>query len=383
MQIKKTLFLFYVWCFLYKDKNKFILLFSRGTVDVTVHQYEEKDFLKEIHRVSGGDLGGLKVDQLFLDLLEKLFSKANINQIKSQAYDEWMKLQTDFEKAKRKIKSHNNVDTISIGTSKQCPWDRDHFNSLPKADKQGVELKAGGRLVLSTSIVKEMIHQVAASIKNHIADILKEIEIKSLDAILMVGGFSNSGIVLEEIKKLVCGRVPLIVPANAELSIVMGAVLFGWTSSVIRVRKSKMTYGISAKDRFIEGYHDNKKLCFDEKGIKRCRDCFMKLVTINQDMEVNQHVEVSTYHPYKDIDHTAIPLLATTNASPMYKDDNGVTLIGKIKIPRTKENQGGKLVTNLYFGDTEIHVKVFDEATKKTYEDYFDFLYVNQAKFVS
>ena len=79
-------------------------MFSGGTVDVTVHQYEKKDSLKEIYRVSGGDMGGLKVDQLFEDLLEKLFSKENIKQIKYEAYDEWMKVQADFEKAKRKIK---------------------------------------------------------------------------------------------------------------------------------------------------------------------------------------------------------------------------------------------------------------------------------------
>lgn len=309
-------------------------------------------------------MGGLKVDQLFVDLLEKLFSKANINQIKIQAYDEWMKLQTDFEKAKRKIKSQNNVNTISIGTSKQCPWDRDHFNNLPKADKQGVELKTGGRLVISTSIIKDMINQVAVSIKNHIEDILKEIGIKSLDAILMVGGFSNSGIVLEEMKKLV-NQVPLIVPANAELSIVMGAVLFGWTSSVIRVRKSRMTYGISVRNQFIEGYHDPQKCCFDDKGIKRCRDCFRKLVTINQDIEVDQHIEISTFHSYKISSVTSIPLLATTNANPKYRDDEDVKLIGTIKIPRTKESQGKKIITNLYFGDTEIHIKVLDETTKE------------------
>jgi len=177
-------------------------------------------------------MGGLKVDQLFEDLLEKLFSKDNIKEIKIQAYDEWMKVQTDFQKAKRKIKDQNNIDTISIGTSKLCPWNRDHYNNLPAAVKKGVELKSGGRLVISTSIIKDMIQKVAVSIKNHIADILREVDINSLDAILMVGGFSNSPIVFEEMKNLVNGQVPIIVPVNAELSIVMGAVLFGWTSTL-------------------------------------------------------------------------------------------------------------------------------------------------------
>ena len=61
-----------------------------------------------------------------------------------------------------------------------------------KQTKKRVELKAGGRLVISTTIIKDMVCKVAVSIKNFIDAILKEIDMKTLNAILMVGGFSNS-----------------------------------------------------------------------------------------------------------------------------------------------------------------------------------------------
>jgi len=352
-----------------------------GTVDVTVHQYEKKDSLKEIYRVSGGDMGGLQVNQLFEDHLEKLFSKDNIKQIKNQAYDEWMTLQADFERGKKIIVGGAMQNTISIGTSKQCPWQRNHFNSIPIKLKEGVELKKNGRLVISTSIIKDMIRKVACSIRNHVAGILSEIDITSLDAILMVGGFSNSVIVFEEMKKLVNDEVPVIVPGNAELSIVMGAVLFGWKSNVIRTRKSRMTYGISVYKPFIEGYHDYNRSYVNRDGERYCKDCFQKLVTINEDVEVYQQIQLFSSHTFGGATHSSIPLRATTAENPKYKDDEGVQKIGEILIPKTKESRGKDMITSFYFGDTEIKMKVFDEATGKTYEKEIDFLYDNCVKF--
>ena len=347
---------------------------------MTVHQYEEKDSLKEIYRVSGGDMGGLKVDRLFENLLKKLFSKANIEQIKNEAYAEWMKIHGDFEKGKKMIIEGATDNTISIGTSKLCPWNRDHFTSLSKDVTKGVELKKNGRLVISKSIIKDMIQKVAVSITNHIGNIFKDIDTKSLNAIVMVGGFSNSPVVRLEIMKLVNYEVPTIVPGDAELCVVKGAVLFGWKSNVIRVRKSRMTYGICWDDIFIEGVHDNSKSYIDEYG-KWCQDCFRKLVTVSQDIEVNQQIESSTHHSYAEDITSTIPLLATANENPKYKDDKGVKVIGEIRIPKTKESWGKKIIINFYFGETELKVKVFDETTGETYEKEIDFMFDNCVKF--
>jgi len=320
-------------------------------------------------------MGGLKVDQLFEDLLEKLFSKTNIKQIKVQAYEEWMKVKADFEKGKKIIVGGTIDDKIFIGTSKQCPWQRKHFNSLSNNVKEGVELKKNGRLVISTSIIKDMIRKVACSIRNHVAGILSEIDITSLDAILIVGGFSNSAIVLEEMGKLVNDQVPIIVPGDGELSIVKGAVLFGWKSNVIRTRKIRMTYGICADNYFIEGYHEPSRIIVDKVGRRCCKDCFCKLVTINQNIEVDQPIEFISTHTYEDGAYSTIQLLATKNESPRYKDDEGVQEVGRVLIPKIKERQGKKIITNFYFGDTEIYIHVFDETSGETYEKEIDFMF--------
>ena len=255
-----------------------------------------------------------------------------------------MTVQTDFEKAKRIIKHKKNLDEISIGKSIECPWNRDHFESLPEHDRKGIELKAGGRLVISTSIIKDMIHNVAVSIKNLIDGILQKIDISTLDAIIMVGGFSNSPIVLEEMKRLVNKRVPLIVPGDAELSIVMGAVLFGWKKNVISNRMSRMTYSYRVENSGIEGYPDD-------------------WVEIVKQGQIARHFQ-PPISPLKDSDQV-ITLLA--------EDENGKEL-GQFRIPRRTES-GGKLISDIDFSGTEIHVDVFAETSQERQTHYFDFLY--------
>jgi hypothetical protein len=141
-----------------------------------------------------------------------------------------------------------------------------------------------------------------------------------------------------------------------------------------------MTYGLAIDKKFIGGYHDKGRSYFDENGIW-CKGCFDKLVTINQDIEVDQHVEIISKHSLKYAT-SAIPLLATTEENPKYEDDDGVHEIGRIRVPRTKESHNKRIITSVFFGNTEIHMKVFDETTTNTYDGYFDFLYVNHVKFV-
>ena len=89
---------------------------------MTVHQYEARDAIKEVHRVSGGNLGGGEVEKLFIDFLEKLFTKENIPQIKRERYSEWMKINKEFEKIKRSMETDPNNIFVSIETV-SCPWD--------------------------------------------------------------------------------------------------------------------------------------------------------------------------------------------------------------------------------------------------------------------
>lgn len=40
-----------------------------GTMDITVHEVQDKGTLKELHKANGGDWSGTKVDASFISLL--------------------------------------------------------------------------------------------------------------------------------------------------------------------------------------------------------------------------------------------------------------------------------------------------------------------------
>jgi len=195
------------------------------------------DHIKEIYRASGSNLGGVKVDQIFIEKLESLFGKQNISQIQTENLDDWLRILEDLEKAKKKVISRSIEDTVSLKPSKVCPWDQDYFNNVPETTKEGIKWKKNGHLVVSTKVIAEIIATVASQIKEHVTKMLKEVEFDGLDAILLVGGFANSPIILEEMENLVGEKIRLIVPENSELCVVKGAVMFGWKRDIIWMEK--------------------------------------------------------------------------------------------------------------------------------------------------
>ena len=286
----------------------------------------------------------------------------------------------DFEKGKKKVISHSIEDTVSLKSSKMCPWDRNHFNEVCNEIKSGVELMKNGNLVVSTNLIAKMIGTVAAQIAEHICKMLQEVELNSLDAILLVGGFANSPIILKTMKELVGEAIRLIVPENSELCVVKGAVLFGWKTDIIRSRKSRYTYGFGGSRPFIDGKHDESRSFIDNKGKKWCDKSFKKLVSINDDVPIDKCVESIGVHPHSNINYTCSALYCSEDTDPNFCDVKGVELIGKIIIPNSKEKYGRRIIKHVYFGDTEIYVKITDEATGEMYEKRFDFLSVRDVK---
>ena len=332
------------------------------------------DHIKEFYRASGSNLGGVKVDQLFIEHLQILFGKQNISQIQTENLDEWLKIIEDFERGKKIVNSKSIEDSVLLTTSKACPWDREHFKKVSNSTKKGVELMKNGNLVVFTKVIAKMIARVASQIAEHVTDILKEVDLKDLDAILLVGGFANSPIIKEEMKNLVGEKIRLIVPENSELCVVKGAVMFAWKRDIISLRKSRYTYGFSIDKKFIEGEHDESKGYRDDvNGVKWCRNYFDKLVTINDDLPIEKCIENITLHPYSGT-RTVSRLFCTEDPDPKYSDIDGVKLIGEIEIPNAKEKHGKKIIKHVYFGDTEIYLKITDETTGETYEETFDFL---------
>ena len=296
--------------------------------------------------------------------MKTLFGEENIAQIQSDCLNYWIDIMESFEKAKKSTNSE-----FSIRSPEKCPWNKQHFDGINEDVKGGAELKKSGRLVIPFNpIISEMIIGISLRIKEHLGPMIKELRNDNLHAVLLVGGFANSQLIIDEMKVLFGNDIHLIVPENSELCVVKGAVMFGWKRDIIRSRKSRFTYGFGIDEA-----------TNDMQTIKRNR--FDKLVTINENLKNEYCVQRTSVHPHSANPFTKITLYCSKHESPEFCNENGSQLIGIIRISNSPEKHGKEIKKTVYFGDTEVHLNLTD-VDGKTHEERFDFLVERTTSFL-
>jgi len=349
---------------------------------VTVHQLLDDGVVRELYKATGGAWGGTKVDEAFIEYFCEMFTHEVVDVLKRQYAPDWVQMMRDFETVKRTINVKNEGEFIrlmlrpSVQEVYQEIMDVNLSSAFQNnASKRGAILNRH-RLQVPKTVIAEMIEQVAKSIKSHTSFLLNENEKEKLDFIMMVGGFSNSPIVIQAIKDLVGSSLPVIVPENAELSVVQGAVIFGWKPNAFKSRKSRKTYGISMVSNFRDGTDPEHLGFLDDEGRKKCRMLFDLLVQVNEEIEIDQ-VKTRYYFPvYNNQQEMSISLFASEQQVVGYCDDFGVEKLGPLTVPmpNTTGNKTRKVRVDVRFGDTEFTVIGVDETTGKNVNATYDFL---------
>ena len=172
---------------------------------------------------------------------------------------------------------------------------------------------------------------------------------------LLVGGFSDSPILQQEIKDTLSERCRIIIPRNASKAVVQGAVMFGKMPGKIASRVIGMTYGVETTRIFIQGAHPEEKK-FVADGIDRCRDIFACFVKANDTVKVGEKIQ-RIFHPVRAKD-TAFTFGFYTSSNPdtQYVTEPGLTKIGSITVqsPDTRRGRDREIEVTMSFGGTEI-----------------------------
>ena len=360
----------------------FLIFLQGGTVDVTVHKMLEDGRVRELYKATGGAWGGTKVDEAFIKYFCEMFTKEVIDNVKHEYPDDWVEMMLDFEKIKRKISLNSDDDFAQIAL-RPCIQEvyqevmnvnlKNAFKNIPGT--RGATLNRH-KLQIPKTVISEMIKQVAKSISSHATFLLQQKENQNLDFIVMIGGFSNSPIVVQEVKDQVSSFLPVIVPENAELSVVQGAVMFGWKPNIFKSRKSKRTYGIACGLIFRENIDPEHLIYYDDNYVKRCEYRFDKLVSVNEDIEID-HTVKRIQNPNEQNQLSAvIKIYESEKDEVTYCDEPGTRQLGSITIPMT-DTTGGmnrKMEITVRFGGTEIVVNGKDLTTGVDVKAVYDFL---------
>ncbi|KAL6455388.1 hypothetical protein MHYP_G00361980 [Metynnis hypsauchen] len=201
-----------------------------GTIDVTVHEVAEGGCLKELHRVSGNNLGGQTVDKNFKSLLREIFSEKVFDEFEENHPSELKRLMYDFSICKR----YDGEVLV------QCPYNlqelarkvkdiEDYFEGNSDVDWES------GQILLSGTKLRALHDNSIRGIENLIEEILEKSNL-SIRYILLVGGFALSPYVNGFVKEKFGSKYKVLCPVDAELAVVKGAVMFGMMPNVVESR---------------------------------------------------------------------------------------------------------------------------------------------------
>ncbi|XP_052781208.1 heat shock 70 kDa protein 12B-like isoform X1 [Mya arenaria] len=331
-----------------------------GTADISIHEKNQDGTLKEIHQPTGGPWGGIYVDANYLKFLENIFGENAITALKTEDMADYFDVIRDFETKKITLnKKMTGKFTFKISsTAKKLSKELTGQNLEQRLDSLGygesVVVK-GDKLRVEPDIIRSWFDGPIDDIIGHVKSLLKEPKLRAVQTIVLVGGFGESTYVQERLRADIPDK-RLIVPAEAGLAVLKGAVRFGHNPTIITSRVMKYTYGVEVKMIYDEKIHSDDKKYFDEDGKWRVFKCFDVFVRVNKDVPID-HKITKGYIPLAY--RTSIAIFRTTTENPVYVTDPGCELLGKLILELPRDMPLSELNTDItfIFGGTELVVK--------------------------
>ena len=350
-------------------------------MDVTAHEIEENDNIKEIYHATGGDFGGTKVDKEFQNLLDNIFGKDFMDEFRRSHPSDWLELMNDFEVKKR-------ADRVMEGelTRIRLPAnfvnflrhenDGDDNNIIRRRYKPEDVKISKDYLCLGSEIIKGLFKPAITSIISHLKKLLQKKELKDIKLLFLVGGFSESPLLQARINEVFKQKYSVLIPHDAQTAVVKGAVMFGKRPKIVVERCLSETYGTDCYEDFVPGFHNKEKLTYIE-GKPKCKDIFSIFVRKNEKVKTGEFKKTSRYSPIKpNQTELGFHFFTTKKADVLYTTDKGVRKLPafmSVKSPDTSKGTDRLVELRLYF-DTEMKVIGVDLETGNEAYTYIDFL---------
>ncbi|XP_052798615.1 heat shock 70 kDa protein 12A-like [Mya arenaria] len=349
-----------------------------GTIDITVHEVLQSMDVKELFKASGGAWGGTKVDEAFKGFINDIAGFDAMGDLKRKHLDDFIDLFRRFENKKRSISPDKDSKTViplplSLCSLIENRQGRALCDIIKNTSYASSVSMTNEKVKIDASVARWFFDTSVSSTVEHLKNILSSPVNRGVEAILVVGGFSESPMLQHAVGKEF-GALKRIVPREASLAVLKGAVIFGHNPNAITERISKLTYGVKTTQLFDKAKHDpTKKIFYD--GEARCDDIFSKHVEIGQKLKIGQAQSKERY-TVCEINQTSadFPIFTTYQKDPMYTTNPGCTRVGKLSVPLSGSGLDRWASVRFIFGGTEIDVEATEESTGKVHNLNIDFL---------
>ncbi|CAG2206557.1 unnamed protein product [Mytilus edulis] len=336
-----------------------------GTADITVHEKLSDGCLKELCRATGGDCGGTCVDLEYIQVLIKIVGAPLIELMKRENPESYLDFLREFETAKRNKPTGNKkvnmiVPFTTLNTLCRTHLKEDFKTAIASSPFSDSIVIRGDKIRIDVNVFKKMFAKTVENILALIQDIFQMEIARSINQILLVGGFSNCVLVQEAVRREF-SNCRVVIPFDPGLSVLKGAVLFGHKSDVISSRISRFTYGISFNPKFDPTVHDKIHRRLSD-GVWRCKDAFDKILEKDSVIPIGTTIR-RKYTTQTNVSRIWFRVFASENYNPVHTTDDGCSFLGDIAIDISDSSSRQVLEVGFTFGNTELSLTVIQSAT--------------------
>lgn len=346
------------------------LFYLGGTTDIVVEEKLEGGKLKYLCKSSGEKCGGTNVDEELLQLITDVLGQEVYTSFKKDHPMEYFDLHRAFENLKQ-CTIDGRQKTISVPILEFDELCKQNYNKsfdevLKQSKHKDSLVLVKNKLRLSEGLFLSTFSKTMTKIITLIQDNLIKSECLGVTLLLFVGGFSESSVIQDGIKRAFPDK-QIIIPPESGTVVLKGAVIYGHKPDIIASRVVKYTYGISSTETFDPSKHDkSKRVTID--GVFRCEKIFRKLITANTSVVVGKKRSFTFHTTDRDQDFANFRLFCSSSKNPKYVDETGCTEHGKFSVEIQKHSHSRDIVefeVTFQFGLTELTVSAKQKGTER------------------
>ena len=326
---------------------------------------------------NGGDWGGVKVDQAFDEFLLDIVGMETMDRFRNEDKADYLSLCREFEVKKRGIRPDSTAKiTLRIPQSLTEKFQEVKGVSMKNSFKSNKSMSwVGDKLRVDPDTARDFYQESCKQIVQHLGGIFRQTPVAKTDIIIMVGGFSESQMLQKHVKDTFPHKT-VVIPHDAGLAVLKGAVQFGFNTKVINSRIIPFTCGVRTNKGFRPRTDPEEKKQIVDR-IMYCRDRFGKHVERGQPIEVGEVTDQRAYTPLTDDQQKIIlHIYSSRNIDPEYTDEADSSYLGDLEVDLS-DIAGGRereVLVGMRFGGTIMEVEAEIKSTGEKVKAHFNFL---------
>ena len=302
------------------------------------------------------------MDEMYEKMLCDIFGSDFIKKYKLKNPRQWLIMMNDFEKRKRAAtpggKASTNIPlNMSFAREFETFTSKEFESAFKETSVSGVKFSSG-MLCISAATMASLFEKIICNIEEHVQKLLEEEVLSNVKYIFLVGGFGECTFLQDMIRRVFGHGRTVLIPEEASMCILKGAVIYGHTPSIISGRISKHTYAIQSTMKFIPGKHNPDRVIEIKRTGEKRYDYLNTIVKVGELISPGTIRTSLNYQPV-DPEQTKVSfvLYSSNDILPtkVHPKDAQVERLAKITIhsPDTSKGLDRTMDVNMTFGGTE------------------------------